>query len=309
MRLVIFTDPHLREKEPYYTATRKALMEVLEILQPDDLLVCLGDFFDKSTLTGKLAARALTFWQSVKETTGRTGVCLTGNHDRSTRWGNALSMFGGEEFMAVVSEPGILTIDDIRIGVLPHLMGRQMQDTYPALLRQLNTEGLTAVFGHFSADPLFGDEVDASALTTCPLILGHIHTTDTDRYVGPLTPTRYSERDIHPRVVVFDPKTGRRSNVRLDTELKYIELVYGDPTTAYVDAAIYTITGAPSARAAREMYPHVVIREVQVVSTAADTETAQGTSVDRRDILREFLSTVENEAVVAKLRKVVGIPE
>lgn len=306
MRIILFTDTHLREKEPYCTATKNALNEVLGVLQAGDLLVCLGDFFDKSTLTGKLAAIALTFWQQVKASTGRLGICLTGNHDVSLRYGNALRMFEDEQSACVIDEPTIVDAGGgVRLGMLPYLYGRQMQDSYPTILQGWNSDDLTAVLGHFSADPLFGEEVDVQGFTACPLWLGHIHTTDTQRYVGPLTPTRFSEREIMPRLLIFNTEAQSVTDHQLQSYLHYEELRYGDEPR-HPETGVFTIVGAPSARAARERYPNLVIREVQTLDMPREVVEVDVKTVSLPELVEEFAQTITAPGVEEKFRKVMG---
>jgi predicted phosphodiesterase len=318
-RLLVFTDSHLREKEPFFRATRRALTEILSLVSEGDTLLCLGDFFDKSTLTGKLAATAAWFWGEAKRITGNRGVCLTGNHDVSSRYGNALSMFqeqkeNGDAVLLVITEPQTMVLSSgMKIGLLPHLHGSRMKEEYPGVLQAWEQEkGFTAVFGHFSADPLFGDEVDISELKHAPIYLGHIHVVGEEkggvRYIGPVTPTRYDERNIQPRVIALsssEPVTVHP----LGNLLEYREIRYGDQTSEdSSEYGIYTILDAPSVRAVREMYPNLVIREIRVTGLGTE-ESSSEVSLEQaslKEMFSEFKKTLTSPTVAEKLQKVLG---
>jgi len=271
--MICISDLHIKNKEPFYSATKQFLNYVADTY-PDDEVVQLGDLFDASTVHSSVMYEVITILKRFKKF-----HTISGNHDQSRRSGNLLLPLDHHDNIIVYDKMTEVEIEGHKCLMLPYI--HNAKEEY----EKVEWSG-SYMFGHFTnEEDAFGDEgVNTDKINACQ-IFGHTHTFATYSphkiVLGVNLPTRNGEIN-NPFLRIT--KTFDFFSAPLIFEYQTIK--YGEFPENKNN--ILNITDAPSYISVYEMYKDYHIRKegIEILrteneDTQADVEFESGNIVEK----------------------------
>jgi len=185
MRLIVLGDIQLKDNKESirWDVNHNGLCQFIESLEldHDDVVVQVGDFFDKTMHKGYTNCKAL---EAVKMMSVANVILLQGNHDYSRYSGSNLELFRGMHNVTIADDVGVTLTPAGNFLTLPYLEGIQVGGKYEQYvndnLNRLKIDHVDYVIGHHSfkenkiMDSPYLDR-DLIQVEYKQMFMGHIH--------------------------------------------------------------------------------------------------------------------------------------
>lgn len=288
--MIIIGDLHLKNKEPYLSASKKFLDYLTE--QYDDVnMIFLGDVFDSSAPIWEVYKIFKEFLLKRKAYT----YILNGNHDMSKSKGCSLSSFNLLDKIKVFEEEEVIEIDDLNCLMLPFKYDYKSYE---------NLEGkYDFIFTHIMpVETQFANEgLEFSKLKGC-FIHGHNHIQldYTDKYpnqhciLGVPLPTRHGEDQDH-RIMKIDDK-GKLEIIKVPFYFKHETIKYGETPSSTTN--IINVIDAPNKKLVYEKYKEYYIRDAGIkLLRTENTQESFKAEFEEGNILDKFKKYSSDKAL------------
>lgn len=275
-------DLHIRNEEPFSSASENVLRDVLGDMGEGDTLIQLGDLFHTSKPYPEEYRRILEIFQEAISR-GVWIILLTGNHDfhydRNSYATAPLQVFGDD--IEIISEPTLKEVEGKQILFLPwmpHTLVRRkykvktLKEYYEEVFPEtLDYEHVDYVAYHFEDETVFMGGVNSGInlsylerkYPNIKRVGGHIHL-QSKNYLGTPFQTRYDEKGQIGRVGVV--RDGVFEYETLKQYVAYVDIDYEDELEETDYPVILTIKNAPSIKRAYEKFKNAntFIRKVEL---------------------------------------------
>jgi len=247
MKLILLTDNHWRDEEPFFIAAKsmseKLVEEIRDIAAGGDfMLVHGGDVFARSKETGRVNGVVLNFFTSVLQIPNCRGIyVIQGNHDVKKETGSALdflSEISGK--LDVIKKPSLLPLWDGKyLYALPHMpvysadnfkdMSSYGDPEFHAPYLGDKADNVAIVVGHYG-DETSIDFFKQAKTDFLPGIKcnGHIHKRVSEHYPGSVMITRRDEIDKVSYVRVFDGVLDKYSDIPVGCAFNFLKIKFGE---------------------------------------------------------------------------------
>ena len=267
MSLIVISDLHLKNKEPFLSATKQFLNWLVENYNEDEFIF-LGDTFDSSAPVWEVYK---VFKEFLMQRSHRCTFILQGNHDTSRNKGCSVSSFNLFNNVKIYQEEQEVLINNINCLFLPY------KDNYR------NYEELAGsydfIFTHVTpVEAQFANEGIRFPKLKGMFIHGHTHIQKDykDEFgnkhiiLGVPISTRHLEDQSHRLIKIKDDKTIEYIDVPY--YFKYETINYSDEPTFKNN--ILNIKNAPNRKLVYEKYKDYYIRDagIELLRTEATKE-------------------------------------
>jgi hypothetical protein len=326
--IVVIGDLHIKNKEPWMSAVDGffSWLRMWDEQQSENNVtyVFTGDIIDEHTPPGQVhSILASTFFTGRLQNANHVYI-IQGNHDIG-RHTSGIEYLNVSDNVTVVKTLQEIEVNQVKILCLPYFYKTStdqpnMRELYENLPKEYN-KTYDLIIGHIAdeTDGCFGTGIDLSKndKLSGKRVLGHIHHSESDNFIGVPIITRYNERDHEPVIQVYDASDLSKSFVDVPKFIQYETITYGDPVPCsqkhineeFTQHIIYDIEDAPSRDAAYNKYSEIYIREVEVKPSKEDQEIRELVEADNlsvQEYFKQFVDTNKvNKEVEAKLMEVL----
>ncbi|MBD3216569.1 MAG: hypothetical protein GF311_28400 [Candidatus Lokiarchaeota archaeon] len=288
-KLILTADVHFTEVEPFYSAKLRFFewLSKQSFNNSGNYFGILGDFGDKSKHTGLVNRKAISILKSLKF---KKIFILTGNHDKSKQFGNFLEPLKDLGNVEVIDTPIVNSVEGNNCLWLPHYYrasedDRLMKDMYE---NDFNEDSYDFVFYHFpdETEQMFGKFIDISQIKGKKLG-GDIHI-QSERYIGPPTKTRFTEKGQENRLLSVDLATKKLDSIPLPNFLDYISVNYPNlPVIDSIQFPILDIDGAPSRKYEKEIREKYKGYYIRKITYKEEDGFLQGGGLDLKEAVKD----------------------
>ncbi|MCP4650343.1 MAG: hypothetical protein GY853_09740 [PVC group bacterium] len=289
MSIIVISDLHIKNKEPYLSATIKFFDWLLENYK-DEIIIQLGDLFDESSPHNDLRNMANKYLTQFKKV-----YTIAGNHDYSKIKGLATLQFSEFNNVFVYDKPTIIEIENMKCLMLPYLY-TNMKEQYEQLRGRYDY-----VFTHITPPECeFGDEGIQLNMDSV-YIHGHTHTQldfldnrKQQHYVlGVPTTTRHLEHEqVHRIAEIKDDKV---SFIEVPQYFTFRTVEYGDEIKEEWKNDIINVKNAPSMNSVHDKYKGFNIRDSGISLKEFNEDSDDAVFEFSEDALQKYFSEFSKE--------------
>jgi UDP-2,3-diacylglucosamine pyrophosphatase LpxH len=243
----------------------------------EDILIQLGDVFDKATNYGSTVHLVTQFFEFASNKF-KSIYILGGNHDlglKNKRFQYATEFlskaFGN---ICCVYEEDILNISNINITMLPfkRVKNQTLDSYYSDLDNKYKNSTITCGHVAIKEEGSFFGGIDISTYNT-QFVMGHIHTRNgkyKDCYTGSVLPNKINENDseLQRCIKIFNTKTSKFSELSIPQFISYKSVNFGDtiPTVKEIPGSnltLYTVKNCKHLQEAKNYYQQHYIYNIE----------------------------------------------
>lgn len=297
-KIIVISDLHIKNKEPYLSSIEKFLQYIYE-KYPNNEIIQLGDLFDASTIHADILYDILSLLKKFKKF-----HILTGNHDASYRLGSILKPLKHYNNLIIYDDITEVEIKGKKCLMLPFLYSNRKE-------RIEKIEGnFDYIFTHLEHQQIAFDKensIDFNKNLKGTFIHGHIHYISQERdyidknnnqhyILGCPIPTRHLEDKQEHRIAIIDEKINFE---KAPFYFKYENINYG----IYPESKnnILNIKNAPSVQDVLTFYKDYYIRE-DGIELKLSENSEQTLSFDSSDLKIQFEEFCKEENIDKELK-------
>ena len=292
--LIVISDLHLKNKEPYLSASKSFLKWLLENYNEDDMLF-LGDCFDSSAPMWEIYKVFKEFLLERKSST----YILNGNHDQSKSKGCSLSSFGLLDNVYIFEREENVQIDILNCMMLPFKYDYR---TYEQLEGKYDY-----IFSHIvPVKAQFANEGIEFKNLHGIFIHGHTHIFKEKEYIdeygnkhiilGVPISTRHLEDQHHQIIKITYDRSKTLEYIDVPFYFKHETIKYGETPTSITN--IINVIDAPNKKLVFEKYKEYYIREAGIkLLRTENTEETFKKEFEDANILDKFKKYSSDKAL------------
>ena len=339
MKVLLYADPHfsktssiVRGMGDKYSIRLENEIKSLNFTQECatenncDMIVCLGDLFDKSTLT----AEELTALAEVKWSENIPNLFLVGNHEMYTHdlFINSVNALSNVDGLNIVSTPSSLVRDDCVLNFIPYILENN-RDSFSNYIKSVEGKK-TIVFSHNDLMGLqmgafkskVGFDID-EITSSCDLYInGHLHNgcwvNDKILNLGNLTGQNFSEdANIYKhRVAILDTNTLGITFIENPYAFNFIKLDVTDVSEVkvpFTNCVVSVTTSEDCAQDVKDVLAknnNIVAYKVTVKYKTREVDT-EDVQIETKSHIEQFIEYVKenigtSDIILEELNHVCG---